>query len=273
MIIIGERVNATRRAVREAIQGRDEEAIRKEIARQVDAGADYIDLNAGTGSGDMDQEKNDLCWLVDCALACTDKKLTLDAADISVIAHAANHLAGRREWMLNSVNADSKERLAHGLSLAGEHGVPVIALAMDEDGIPPEAQKRLEICEQMHEVALSKGVKTSNLFFDPLVLPVSADTKQPNVTFEVLRGIHERFPEAKTTMGLSNVSHGLSKRARVNSAFLTIAIGMGLDSAICDPSRPSIIQAILTADMLMGKDRYCRKFSRAVRKGVFDTKK
>ncbi|MBD3391181.1 MAG: methyltetrahydrofolate--corrinoid methyltransferase [Chitinivibrionales bacterium] len=270
MIIIGERVNATRKSIRAAIEAHDAPAIRNEITGQADAGADYIDLNAGTGSGDVEQEKRDLCWLVDIALDCTEKKLVLDAAETEVIAHAARHLNNRREWMLNSVNAESEPDLAAGLAVAAEFKVPVIALAMDQTGIPDNSPKRIEICGRIHAAALEKGLAEDQLFFDPLVLPISADVSQGNVTFETLAGIMKKFPHAHTTMGLSNVSHGLKKRIKVNSAFLLLSIANGLDSAICDPIKPDIMQAILLGELLTGKDRYCRRFTRALRKGVFD---
>lgn len=270
MIIIAEKVNATRKAIRQAIGEHNAEVIREEITTQDVAGAHYIDLNAGTGSGDQHQEASDLRWLIDIALECSEKKLCLDSAGIDTIEQAAKHLAGRRPWMLNSVNAESEERLEKGLGLAAEHQVPVIALAMDKDGIPPTAEKRLSICEYIHTRAAAAGVPDEHLFFDPLVLPISADISQGNVTFDTLRGIKERFPNVKTTMGLSNASHGLKKRITINSAFLMLAIGNGLDSAICDPMKPEITRAILLAELLTGRDKHCRKFTRALRKGTFD---
>ncbi len=270
MIIIAERVNATRRAIRDAIGKHDESVIREEITSQDAAGGNYIDLNAGTGSGDLDQEANDLCWLIDIALECTQKKLCLDSAGIEALERAAEHLGSRRDWMLNSVNAESEERLQRGLNLVAKHEVPVIALAMDKDGIPTTAQRRLSICEHIRSRAQAAGIPDEKIFFDPLVLPISADVAQGNVTFDTLRGIKEKFPKVKTTMGLSNASHGLKKRILINSAFLMLAIGNGLDSAICDPGKPEIKRAILLSELLTGRDKHCRRFTRALRSGTFE---
>ncbi len=272
MIIIGERVNASRKAVRQAILSHDEAAIRQEIIRQDEAGAHYIDLNAGTGAGDTDRESADLRWLVDCALACTEKKLALDSADPEVLRAAAGHLGGRRPWMLNSIK-DDPDAMEQGLSLAREHQAPLIALAMDKDGIPPEADRRLNICAKIYAKAREAGIPPARLYFDPLALPVSADISQGKVTFETLGGLRDRFPEAKTTMGLSNASYGLKKRSHVNAAFLLMAMARGLDSAICDPLRPQIAQALLLGQLLLGRDRYCRRFNRAARQGIFDNEK
>ncbi len=269
MIIIGERVNATRKIIRTAIQDKDRSAIAAEIISQDRAGADYIDLNAGTGSGDTDQEKNDLCWLIDIALECTEKKLVLDAAGPEVLQHAASHLNNRRAWMLNSINGELEGSALAVIDLASEFQAPLIALAMDQDGIPSETERRIAICETITEAAERRGLDQELLFFDPLVLPVSTDVSQAMVTFKTIEGIKRRIPAAKTTLGLSNISYGLKKRTTINAAFLTVAICCGLFSAICDPDRGEIRRAIVLGELLAGRDRFCRKFSRAYREGLF----
>ena len=255
MILIGEKINASRKSIRTAIGDRDAGSIEQVIRAQDEAGADYIDLNAGTGSGDRDQEAKDLVWLVDVALGCTEKKLALDSSDPTVLCRAADHLAGRRAWMLNSINGE-QDHLDDLLPTAAEHAVPVIALAMDERGIPREPSVRVAICERILEAATAAGVDPEQLFFDPLVLPVSTDVTQGRVTL--------------ATLGLSNVSYGLPRRPLINQAFLIAALSHGLDSAICDPTDPAIRQAILLGSLLTGRDCYCRRFTRAVRHGTLE---
>ena len=270
MTIIGERVNATRKRIREAIQSRASEVIIDEIRSQEQSGAEYIDLNAGTGSGDKQQEKTDLAWLIDIALEHGEKKLALDAAGPQVLEHAANHLANRRPWMLNSITGELTDGDLAMIKLAAEYEVPLIALAMDEDGIPAETGKRIAVCEKIRDAAGARGVPEERLWFDPLVLPVSTDVSQATVTFRTIEGLRAQFPSAGITLGLSNVSHGLTKRAVVNAAFLTSAICYGLTSAICDPGREEISRAIVLGELLAGKDRFCRRFTRAARNGLFD---
>lgn len=269
MIVIGERVNATRTRIKAAIQAKDRAVIVDEIQSQERSGAEYIDLNAGTGSGDREQEKNDLAWLIEIALECGEKKLVLDAAGAEVLQYAAGRLANRRPWMLNSINGELSPGHLAIIELAAEYQVPLIALAMDQEGIPPDTQRRIAICEKIRDEAVSRGAPENLLFFDPLVLPVSANVSQAMVTFKTLEAIRARFPRAGTTMGLSNVSHGLKKRAPINAAFLTVAICYGLTSAICDPGREEIRRAIVLGELLAGRDRFCRKFSRAYRDGLF----
>ncbi len=266
MIIIGERVNATRKSIRAAIQAHDEEGIAEEIRKQDAAGATYIDLNAGTGSGDPEQEAADLNWLIDIALKTTEKDFSLDSSDPIVLERAADHLDGRRLALLNSVNGES-DRLVPLLELAARRECPVIALAMDDTGIPPAMEQRLAVCEKIAETGAKLGVAEKRIFFDPLVLPMCSDIAQAQVTFATLRAIKERFPEAKTTLGLSNVSHGLPERAKVNHAFLLAALVHGLDSAICDPTREGMLWAMTLGELLAGKDRHCRRYARRVRKG------
>jgi 5-methyltetrahydrofolate--homocysteine methyltransferase len=269
MILIGEKINASRKSIRRAIADRDAGGIERVIRAQDEAGADYIDLNAGTGSGDREQEARDLAWLVDVALGCTEKNLSLDSSDPAVLRHAADHLAGRRGWMLNSVNGE-RDHLDQLLPAAAEHAVPVIALAMDERGIPGEPSVRIAICERILEAATAAGLDAGQLFFDPLALPVSTDVTQGSVTLATLQSLKQRVGQAKTVLGLSNVSHGLPRRSLINQAFLIAALSHGLDSAICDPTDPAIRQARLLGDLLIGRDRHCRRFTRAVRNGTIE---
>jgi 5-methyltetrahydrofolate--homocysteine methyltransferase len=138
---------------------------------------------------------------------------------------------------------------------------------MDDTGIPSEAADRVAVCEAIAAAARNAGVPEDHLLFDPLVLPMCSDINQAQVTFSTLRALKRRFPEVKTTLGLSNVSHGLPDRARVNHAFLLTALANGLDSAICDPTREGILEAITLGELLAGKDKHCRRYTRRVRKG------
>lgn len=269
MIIIGEKINATRKRIAEAILSRDREAIKEQIENQDNAGAHYIDLNAGTGSGDEQQEIDDMCWLIDIALETTEKALSIDSANPKIIQKAVDYLHNRRPWLINSVK-NEKHILEQLLPLAAQYKASIIALAMDAEGIPETVEQRLEVCRSIYEQADKVGVLKENIFFDPLVIPLSSNRTYGSVTLETLRTIKIEFPDSKTTMGISNVSFGLLKRARINEAFLIAAIVNGLDSAICDPTKEGIRKSILLGELIAGKDKYCRRYNRAVRKGDFD---
>lgn len=269
MIIIGEKVNASRKVIRQAIADRDQKIIERAILAQDAAGAHYIDLNAGTGTGDADQEAADLEWLVDVALSCTEKKLALDAADPRVLQRAAAHLAGRRPWLLNSISGEGA-KLDALVPLAAEHEVPVIALAMDDSGIPSDVDGRIAACDRILEAAAAAGIAAERIYLDPLSMPISADISHGQVTLETLRRISERAREAKTTVGLSNVSFGLPCRSLINATFLVAALSHGLDSAICDPTDPEVRRAITLGELVAGRDRHCRRYTREVRKGSLE---
>jgi 5-methyltetrahydrofolate--homocysteine methyltransferase len=266
MIIIGERINATRRSIQEAIRGHTEERITAEVRNQDEAGSHYIDLNAGTGSGNPEQETADLTWLIDIALGNTEKGLALDSSDAVVLERAAEHLDGRRPALLNSVNGES-DRLIPLMELAARWDCSVVALAMDDTGIPPDTAKRIAVCESIAQAAADASVPEEKIFFDPLVLPMCSDVTQTGITLATLRELKTRFPRSKTTLGVSNVSHGLPQRALVNQAFLLAALVHGLDSAICDPTNERIHWAITLGELMAGKDKHGRRYARRVRKG------
>ena len=269
MIIIGEKVNASRKVIRQAIGARTQQVIERVVRAQDEAGAHYIDLNAGTGTGDSEQEAADLEWLVDIALSCTEKKLALDASDPRVLQRAAAHLAGRRPWLLNSISAEAA-KLDRLVPLAAEHDVPVIALAMGDSGVPSDVDGRIAACDRILEATAAAGIATERVYIDPLSMPISAGISHGQVTLETLRRIHERVADAKTTVGLSNVSFGLPRRSLVNATFLVAALTHGLDSAICDPTDPEVRKAIVLGELVAGRDRHCRRYARELRKGTLE---
>ncbi len=268
MIIIGEKINASRKSIKNAILDKDASVIKKQISDQDEAGAAYIDLNAGTGSGDEQREIDDMKWLIDIALDTTEKKLGIDSASPKIIKEAAEYLHNRRPWMINSIKK-AKYIMDELLPLAAEHNVPLIALAMGDGGIPETTEDRLKVCKSIAEAADKANVPVENIYFDPLVMPLSSAHTHGKTTLNTIAGIKKSLPGAKTTIGLSNVSYGLVERSRVNEAFLIAAITHGLDSAICDPMRREVREAILLGNLVAGNDKFCRRFVRAVRKGEF----
>jgi 5-methyltetrahydrofolate--homocysteine methyltransferase len=266
MRIIGERINATRTPIAEAISKHDADHIIHEIQIQAQAGAHYIDLNAGATSGDCNREAQDMHWLIDLALEHCDKKLSLDSSHAEVLADALDYLDGRRPALLNSVSGEP-DRLKPLLEPAARHGCEIIALAMGTGGVPKDVAQRMEVCETIQEEAAGLGIPDERLYFDPLVLPLVNDVNGVTMAMATLREIKARYPKAKTTLGMSNVSHGLPSRKLVNQAFAIAALVNGLDSAICDPTDPALRESIVLGTLLAGKDRHCRGYTRRVKKG------
>ena len=266
MLVIGERINTSNRSVGEAIARRDSEFVASLARAQATAGADFIDVNAGTGHGSSQHETATVEWLVEVVQAATDKPLAIDSESPHVIEAALRTYRGEK-LMINSVTAE-RSRLNPIGSLAAKHQAQLVALAMGTGGIPATVEKRLAACEMIITHLTRLGVKAEQIFFDPLVLPIAVDSSQGMVTLKTIEQIKSRYPAAKTVIGLSNISYGLPKRKLVNRAFLLMAIYAGLDAVILDPLDTKVMSLIKVADMLTGKDSSCRGYMRAHRKGT-----
>ena len=266
MIIIGENINATNKKVAEAIEQRNE-AFFTDLARaQAEAGADFIDVNAGSGHGSPQDNRTAMEWLVATVQKATEQPLTIDSDDPGIIEAALGKYQGDK-LIINSVTAEPARLEAIG-PLAARRGAWLVALAMGAEGIPPTVEKRLEACRIIMEYLTGLGMQPEQILFDPLVLPIAVDSRQGQVTLQTITQIKARYPEAKTVMGLSNISFGLPVRKLINRSFLLMAAAAGLDGAILNPLDTRMMSAVRVADMLTGSDPSCRGFLRANRKGL-----
>ena len=267
MLVIGEKINASNRSVGEAIASRDAGFIESLARAQAEAGADYIDVNAGAKKASAGHNETEAIeWVVGVVQAATEKPLTLDSDDPAVLEAALRKYSGE-DVMVNSVTAE-KSRLEAIGSLAAARKARLVALTMAGEGIPATAAKRLEACDIIMTHLSRLGMAEEQVYFDPLVLPVSVDSNQGLVTLETLEQIKSRYPGAKTVMGLSNISYGLPQRKLINRGFLLMAAHAGLDAAILDPLDTRMMSVIKVADLLAGKDPYSRSYLRAHRRGM-----
>jgi len=264
MKIIGEKINGTRKRVAQAIAERDGAYIQELARKQAEAGAAWLDVNAGTHP---DKEPDDLIWLVENVQAVVDTPLSLDSANPKALQIAIK--AVKQTPLINSISGEP-ERLSGILPIAAENGCPIIALAMDDRKIPETSDQRFEVINNIIAETRACGVPDSNLYFDPLAMTISTNTQSAAIAFETMRRVKEAYPEAHLTIGLSNISFGLPARSFINRYFLSLALQAGLDSAILDPLDHEIQAAILTTELLLGRDAHCLSFIRASRKGVFD---
>jgi cobalamin-dependent methionine synthase I len=264
MKIIGEKINGTRKRVAQAIAERDAELIKDLAKKQCEAGAAWLDVNAGTHP---DKEPDDLIWLVENIQSVVETPLCLDSANPKALKIAIQ--AVNKTPMINSISGEP-ERLTGILPLVAEHSCPVIALAMDDKKIPEASEKRFEVITRIIKETRAFGIPDSNLYFDPLAMTISTNTQSAIIAFETMRCVREQYPEAHLTIGLSNISFGLPGRSFVNRYFLSLAMQAGLDSAILDPLDREIQATILTTELILGRDKHCLKFIRASRKGLFE---
>jgi cobalamin-dependent methionine synthase I len=265
MLIIGENINASDRSVAEAITCRDREFLQSLAAAQVSAGADFIDVNSGVGSGSLEYESAAMGWLVEVVQEVTDTPLVIDSNSPEVIEAALRKYRGERV-MINSVTAEP-ERLTSIGSLTAKHQALVVALTMGTGGIPSSVEERLAACDKIMTQLTQLGIEAKQIFFDPLILPIAVDSSQGMVALRTLEQIKSRYPAAKTLLGLSNISYGLPYRRLVNHAFLLMAAYAGADAVILNPLDAKMMSLVKVANMLTGKDPLCKEYIRAHRRG------
>jgi cobalamin-dependent methionine synthase I len=261
--IIGEKINGTRPHVARAIRQRDAGVIRDLATKQAEAGAAWLDVNAGTHSG---AEPDDLVWLIETVQPVVDIPLCLDSANPAAV--AAGMQTVKRTPMVNSISGEA-QRMDGILPLVSEHHCSVIALAMDSAGIPDTCDRRLEVVRRLMAETRSHGIPDDHVYLDPLVMTLATNAENAQITLDTIRAIRQEFPQAHLTMGLSNVSFGLPARSHINRAFLTLALAAGLDSAILDPLDREMMAALVAAELVLGFDNHCLNYTRAYRGGLF----
>ncbi len=258
MEIIGEKINGTRPSVGEAVAGRDAAYIQDLARLQVEGGATYIDVNAGTGAGEPD----DLAWLVRTVQSAVDVPLCVDSANPSAL-RAALALCEKTP-LVNSISGE-RPRLEGVLPIVAEMGCPVVALAADDGGVSKDVEVRLGIVERIIGETRAAGVADSLVYVDPLVLPLAGYAESGAVTLEAMRRVKSAFPEVKLCVGLSNLSYSLPARNLINRVFLAFSIEAGLDAALMDPNDNALMQELVAAEMVLGRDPYCRRYTTAYR--------
>lgn len=261
MFIIGELINGMYSKIALALKERNQEIIRKCALEQVACGADALDLSCGPAS------KNpliDMPWLVETVQQVTDKPLCLDSSNPEVI--AAGLKAAKNKTIINSTTADL-EKLDTLVALAKQYKSKLIALTISAKGIPQNKDQRLELAATILNFTSEKGFPVSDLYLDPIVMPVNVAQAQMN---EIFGSIHEfkiiSNPSPKTVIGLSNISQGAKGRKLINRTFLTMCLASGLDSAILDPTDKELMDTLITAELILNKNIYCDSYLEAYRK-------
>jgi len=263
MIVIGERLNGMFKDVGKAIVEQDRAVIQDLAKRQVEAGAHVLDLNVGPTAEDAVAAMK---WLVETTREVTDAPLAIDSTKVAVI-RAGVELGGPTS-MINSSPGD-EAKLDTYMPLAAEFGCDIVCLTIDEKGIPRDANGRMEIAMRIVEKAMLNGVDLQRIYIDPVIIPCNVPDAghHPGEVLETIRQVRLiSDPPPKTTLGLSNVSQGTSQRHLINRTYLVMCLAAGLDSAIVDPLDTDLMDAVITADLLMNRSVYCDDFLRAHRK-------
>ena len=264
MLIIGERINASRKSIAEAITSRNAPLIQNEAKSQAVAGADYVDVNAGTFVG---EELKHLQWIIETVQEVVDLPLCIDSPDPSVI--KAMLPLVKKPPMINSITLEPF-RLEGILPLVAEYKTKVIALCQSVDSMADTTWKKLEMARHLVERVNVAGIPLDSLFIDPIVYPLATNDQSALATLEAIEKIMKEFPGVHTTCGLTNVSYGLPNRKLVNRTFLVAAIARGLDSVILDPTDNQLFGALKAALMIVGEDEFCMEYIAGFREGRFE---
>ena len=249
--VIGERINPTgRRIFQDQLRRGDLSRVEIDVAEQVAGGAMVLDVNMGTPLADEAELMDKAVRLIQ---SLTDLPLCIDSSIIEVL--EAGLAAYQGKALVNSVTAED-ERLEAILPLVARHGAAVIGLPNDEEEIPEEPERRLELASKIIEMATGKyGIPIEDVLIDPLAMPVGADTSVVVRTLETLSLLREKYG-VNTTLGASNVSFGMPDRIAIGSAFLPMASAAGLTSAIMDARSPELVQAARACDLLLNRDEW-----------------
>src|SRR5580658_4222675 len=249
--IIGERINPTGRKIfQDQLRSNDLSRIEIDVAQQVAGGAMMLDVNMGAPLAD---ETALMVGAVKLIQSVCDLPLCLDSSIIEVL--EAGLAAYQGKALVNSVTAED-ERLDAILPLVARYGAAVIALPNDEEEIPEEPARRLELARKIVEVATGKyQIPIEDIVFDPLAMPVGADTTLVLRTLETIGLLREELG-VNMTLGASNVSFGMPERGTIGAAFLPMAIASGLTSAIMDARSAQLVRAVKAADLLTGRDAW-----------------
>ncbi len=264
MIIVGELINASRKAIGAAIENRDGEAIKKVAKDELDAGADYIDVNAGIFVG---EEPEYLTWLVQQVQEAVEAPCAIDSPDPEAIQAALEVHKGIP--MINSISLE-KERYDKLMPIIAGTDFKVVALCMSDEGMPETTDQRMAIADKLVNSLVKNGIPLENIYVDPLVQPVATNSRFGLEFLDAVEEIMTTFQGIHTMCGLSNISYGLPERKFMNQAFMVMAIARGLDGAIINPLDTRMMANIIAAETLAGRDDFCTNYLKAYRAGKFE---
>ncbi|MFA6133135.1 MAG: dihydropteroate synthase [Phycisphaerae bacterium] len=262
MIIIGEKINATRKTIAAALEARNAKQIIKTAKEQVAAGAHYLDVNGGDPR--PGREVENMAWLMEIIQANTDSAVAIDSADPDAVRKGMS--LAKKKPILNSISLESS-RLGPLLPLLKEFDCMVIGLLMSDDGAPCGVEDRLKNSAALIEKFTAAGKKIDEIIIDPCFLTVSTDPLNGRRVIDAIAAIRKEWPEVHVGGGCSNVSYGLPKRKYINFALLAQAIYHGMDAGIIDPCGPDIMATIYAAEAVAGKDDFCMNYVMAEREG------
>ncbi len=262
MIIIGEKINSSIPAAKTAIETKDNAAISALATVQHDAGATFIDINAGMF---LSKEPEYLAFLAQIVGKELSLPLSIDTPSVTA-ARAALEAVGSSGHLINSITTE-KNRLEGMTELACEFGCGAVALCSPESGMEDNLETRLLTADKLIGYLTAKGIKAEDIYIDPMLKPIGAEDTAGLDALETIRRLRALYPEFHISCGLSNLSFGLPKRRLLNRAFAVAAIAAGLDAAIADPLDRELMGLAAAAEVITGRDEYCLDYISKYREG------
>ena len=266
MLIIGELINTSRKKIREAVEARDAAYIQQIAQEQEAAGANYLDVNCGNMVG---QELEIMKWLVETIQQVTEMPLCIDSPDPAVLKVGLSLLKPGYQPMINSLSAEQK-RYNAVIPLVKEYKAKIVALCIEDAGMPKTAEDRLRIATDLIQSLEQDGVRQCDIYLDPLIKPLSTNDRYGVEVLDAIRLLKAKFPEVHFTCGLSNISYGLPNRGILNRLFVVQTMTVGMDGYILNPTDKAMMGMVYASQALLGQDRFCAKYLKAHRKGLYE---
>ncbi len=258
--VIAERINMTRKKIKEEVWKRNADFVASEARKQAEAGATHIDLNAG---GDPSKEVEDMKWLAETASKAVELPFSFDSANPEAL-KAGLEICSRPGTIINSITGE-KDRIEMILPLVKNYNTAVVCLTMDERGMPSDYERRIDVTSKIAAAAGKEGIALDRLYFDHVVSCVATSPEQGRFVLAAVSQTKKMYPESHTAPGLSNISYGLPGRNNLNRVFLAMLIYAGCDGAIMDPCEPGMIGTLLSGNVLLGEDEFGMNYLTAYR--------
>ncbi|WP_373483251.1 methyltetrahydrofolate cobalamin methyltransferase [Acetobacterium sp.] len=262
MIIIGEKINGSIPAVKEAIDKRDAAFIADRAVKQAAAGADFIDVCASTAP---EHEIDTLKWLMAVVQEAVETPLCIDSPNPRAIEAVFQY--ANKPGLLNSISEEG-DKCAVLLPLLAGNSWEVVGLTCDNNGIPCDLDTKLKITRSMVEKADKFGITPDRIHIDPCVMALSTENNALLNLATEIRAIKALYPSIHVTGAISNISFGMPLRSLLNKTAMAFAMAAGMDSAVLDPLNRDMMGTIFASYALLGQDKHCRKYSKAYRAGV-----
>ncbi len=263
LTLVGELINTSRPQVKEAVEKKDEALIRSLAQKQDEAGATYIDINCGNM---VKNELEVMAWLVNIVQDEVSTPLCIDSPNAEAL-DVGLSLCQNGTPMINSIS-DEAERYEAVLPLIKKYHAKAVVLCMDSTGMPETADDRMKVVTHLYQKLTNEGIPDNNLYFDPLVKPISSVMTAGTEVLDTIKSIKSIYPNVHFMCGLSNISFGLPNRSLLNRLFVVQTMALGMDGYVLDPTNLRMMRDIIASNTLLGQDKFCSQYIKSYKKGL-----